>query len=227
MSNVIEVAGKKYKMILEEIKEEVESYPYPEFVATGLEMRKRWSAAPKGMIVHFHAGHADSRINSISVLKQGIKNGYTYMCMEEDGKVYHHGHKLTFWTQGYHCGTKHHYDHIGMEVINSGKLENRNGKLYTWFDKEIPSERVIAYNNKDNIVSGYYEVFTDEQIKSLVGLCHYLKDNYPSFSFDNVLGHDEVAVGRKNDPGGSLTMTMPEFRKLVKRTYKEKKSLSE
>jgi N-acetyl-anhydromuramyl-L-alanine amidase AmpD len=222
MSNVIEVDGKKYKMILEEIKEEVVEYPAPKFIASGVEMKTRWSAAPKGLIVHYHCGWTDSRINSIPVLKLGKKNGYKYMCMEENGDVYYPNAKLSFWEHGAHSGTKHHYDHVGIEVINSGKLQKRGSKFYTWFDKEIPSDRVIAYERKDNIVEGYYEVFTDEQIKSLVGLCHYMKDKYESFSFDNVLGHDEVAVGRKNDPGGSLTMTMPEFRKLVKRTYKKK-----
>jgi len=36
------------------------------------------------------------------------------------------------------------------------------------------------------------------------------------FKLDFVLGHDEVAPSRKNDPGGSLSMTMPEFRKKLK-----------
>lgn len=227
MSNVIEVGGKKYKVTLEEVKEESKKYPAPKFIASGVEMKTRWNVSPKGLIIHYHSGWTDSRINSISVLKLGQKNGYKYMCMEENGDVYYPNAKLSFWEMGYHCGTKHHYDHVGIEVINSGKLEKRDGKFYTWFDKEIPSNRVLAWRDEDNIVGGYYEAFTQEQIDYLVGLCHYLKDKYPTFLFDNVLGHDEVAVGRKQDPGGSLTMTMPEFRKLVKRTYKEKKSLSE
>ena len=86
----------------------------------------------------------------------------------------------------------------------------------TWFKKVIPVKEVRKVKARDNMVAGYYQAFTSEQEKALVDLCLYLDSTYESFSLDNVLGHDEVAPGRKNDPGGSLSMTMPEFRQFLK-----------
>jgi lysozyme family protein len=46
-----------------------------------------------------------------------------------------------------------------------------------------------------------------------VKLLLWLKGNQPDvFQFEFVLGHDEVSPGRKNDPGGALSVTLPQFR---------------
>jgi N-acetyl-anhydromuramyl-L-alanine amidase AmpD len=71
-------------------------------------------------------------------------------------------------------------------------------------------------------VSGLYEKYTDIQEKILIKLCLWYKEQAPeTFSFDNVLGHDECTQlagqgARKNDPSGSLSMTMPKFRDTLK-----------
>jgi len=44
-------------------------------------------------------------------------------------------------------------------------------------------------------------------------------DVNPEFRADWVAGHDEVSPGRKSDPGGSLSMTMPQFRYMLKKKY--------
>lgn len=46
----------------------------------------------------------------------------------------------------------------------------------------------------------------------------------PIFSFDKIKGHDEAVAEsghpyRKNDPGGSLSITMDEFRQKLKNQY--------
>jgi len=228
MQNIIEIDGKKYTQTIEPYVEPIKvEYPYPKMVVTDVGMKKMWSNPPKGLIVHYHSGHADNRLNSPSVMEYNAKRFY-YHCLEEDGTLYspkvldNDGKKITsFYTHGAHCGTKHHRDHIGLEIINSGKLREEDGKYLTWFDKEIPGERVRLSHEKHNVKKGFYEMFTKEQEKALIGLCLYLKEHYPNFSFDNVKGHDEVAPGYKQDPGGSLSLTMPEFRKLLKKIWKE------
>ncbi len=232
MENIIEIDGKKYKQtILPVVTEDEKKVEYlkPKFIVTDVVMPTKWNNPPKGLILHFHAGWSDSRINSINCLREGQKNGYTYICMEENGDVYFpysskDGKKIaSFWKNGYHCGTSHHKDHIGLEVMCSGKLQKTADGYETWYGEKIEPKEVRYVDKKDNVVAGYYEKFTQDQERAIINLCFYLKENYPTFSFDNVLGHCEVAPGRKNDPGGSLSVTMPELREILKTSWEKSK----
>ena len=67
----------------------------------------------------------------------------------------------------------------------------------------------------------YIQAFTEAQEKALINFILWAKSKNPNFSLDNVVGHDELRreagkLGDKQDPGGSLSMPMPEFRKHVK-----------
>lgn len=233
--NIIEIDGKKYKQTFELIEPEIPAKPekpkkieLERFVFEDVELKVRKVNPPKGLIVHFHAGHRDGRNNSLNCLRSGARNEYKYICLEEDGVLHFPKNDKTksgrpsFYGHGWHCGTKHNDDHVGVEVICSGKLGFTQGIFRTWFKKIIPGKDVRKVKAKDNVKAGYYHTFTDEQEKALVDLCLYLDANYESFSLDNVLGHDEVAPSRKNDPGGSLSMTMPEFRDFLKAKKRER-----
>jgi hypothetical protein len=102
----------------------------------------------------------------------------------------------------------------------------------SWFDKVIPKDKCRDFKAppaKAPQVSGRYEAYTAIQEQKLIKLCLWYKEMEPKiFSFDNVLGHDECTQlagqgSRKNDPGGSLSMTMPEFRALLKKLWDEGK----
>ena len=70
-----------------------------------------------------------------------------------------------------------------------------------------------AFFRVDNQKRGFYHVYTALQEKTLVDTLFWLKDQSPEvFSFNYVLGHDEVSPNRKSDPGAALSRTMPEFR---------------
>ena len=48
----------------------------------------------------------------------------------------------------------------------------------------------------------------------------WLKKNNPEiFNLEYVLGHSEISAGRKQDPGGALSMSMVEFREKLIENY--------
>lgn len=191
---------------------------------------------PLGAVVHFTAG----RDGAEKTIKGGIKNGYAYWCIQKDGLIVC-AHPADEW--GYHAGeskwTHPVYklvgsvsdDLIGIEINCAGRLTKKGEKFFTWYNVEIPKENVRYTEGKDNQLKGYYEKFTPQQEETLVQTLFWLKDNFPMFSFDRTLGHDEVAgknkygltFWRKNDPGAALSMTMPEFRELLKKRYAAEK----
>ena len=184
---------------------------------------------PLGAIVHFTSG----RDGAENTIKDGIKNGYAYWCIQKDGRLFcaHHANE---W--GYHAGESKWKtllgavsdDLIGIEINNGSKLtKTKDGRYKTWFGTYIPEENVRYTEGKDNQEKGYYEKYTPAQEETLIKTLMWLKAQNPSvFSFDNCLGHDEVAgpmglgYWRKNDPGAALSVTMPEFRKLLEEKYK-------
>jgi hypothetical protein len=197
---------------------------------------------PYGAIVHFTAGQyskgVDNAINTIS------SSPYFFCCIGTDGKFVQ-VNPLNQW--GYHAGEsawiiagekRNGVSNflVGIEINNPGRLELHDGKYFTHWDKQRtkpidPSEVRVIEENVDNILAGAYLPYTKAQEETLVEFLLWAKANNPTvFDFDYVLGHDEVAgpkgIGkwRKNDPGGALSITMTEFRKLLKDEYKKRYS---
>lgn len=187
------------------------------------QMKRAWAFSkghPQGLIVHFNAGR-----DGTGTLDYGIKQGYNYFILLRDGTLYqacplsHGGHHAgTSAWEGLGSGVSSKC--IGVEISSAGRLtKTTDGKFMTWFNTEVPASEVRYVDKKPLQQAGYYQIYTKAQEETLIKLCLWLKHNAPEiFNLDYVLGHDEVATpnGRKNDPGGALSMSMPEFRKLLK-----------
>lgn len=195
---------------------------------------------PYGAIVHFTAGQYSKGLeNAISAISD---SPYFFCSIGTDGRFVQ-ANPLNQW--GYHAGESAWTIAgekrsgvsnflVGIEITNPGRLEVHNGKYYTYWDtafkQPLDSQKVrVIEKNHDNILAGAYLPYTREQEETLVEFLLWAKANNPGvFDFDYVLGHDEVAgpkgIGRwrKNDPGGALSMTMTEFRQLLKDEYKKR-----
>lgn len=169
---------------------------------------------PEGLVVHFSAGSSMK-----STLDWGRGQGYLFLGIDKKGKLYQ-SNPLNEW--GHHAGVSSwpgigqslSNRLIGVEIDNAGRLEPLgNGRYKSWFGKVFTEDQVRHVKAEANRVAGTYEKYTEEQEDTLFGLIVWLKQNNPSvFKVDWVLGHDEIAKGRKNDPGGALSITMPELR---------------
>ena len=199
---------------------------------------------PTGAVIHYTAGAArpTSHIEtgrSELTKKHGDKydTAYTYWLIGVTGEILQTA-LVSRW--GYHAGRAHwtnpttaattksiNKEFIGIEIVNPGHLtKDENGENYrSWFGQPYTPEQVRLFKEKTgNIYPGAYVPYTGEQERSLIKLLLWLKGNAPDiFDLDNVVGHDEVAYprGRKQDPGGALSMTMREFRLLLKNKYEQ------
>lgn len=179
---------------------------------------------PLGAVVHFTAGRYDKGVQSaIDCANYGATQDFAYWVIARDGTVLK-THDLDSW--GWHCGASYcdalgnslskHL--LGIEISCGGDL-NHSGDTW-WGDSVPPAEIVeITKGRYTNEAPGKYQMYTAAQETALIQLLQYLKQRDPkNFSYDNVLGHDEIALpaGRKCDPGGSLSMGMPGLRQLMK-----------
>jgi hypothetical protein len=200
------------------------------------------SGYPKGLVVHWTAGHRNGLTSGLSVMRSA---GHLYLMIDQDGNL-GQTNPLDEW--GYHAGESSLpglsgtvSQHLaGVEIQAAGEVTPHDGGYYPWWDKKkdskgnytgphqflsrnrIPAEEVVYSAKKANIAAGYYHIYTEKQIVTLRKLVAWLHLNNPSvFSLDRVVGHDEVSPERKVDPGASIVLdgkvvTMPEFRVLCK-----------
>lgn len=207
---------------------------YPDAIIPEFRMKTRGKYKdnyPVGAVVHFTAGRSkDGLKNAIRTTLHGKENGYCYLSISSDGKVVQ-SFALDEW--GYHAGQSTwpglgegvSNKLVGIEVCCAGRLVKDGEEFESWFGEKYSSKEVRYSAKIDNIKAGFYHKYTAEQEKSLEKLLLWLKNNNPKvFNLDYILGHDEVAAprGRKNDPGGSLSLTMPNFRRYLKSEYARK-----
>jgi N-acetyl-anhydromuramyl-L-alanine amidase AmpD len=194
--------------------------PYAERAPAMKSQGKYPKSYPEGLVVHFSAGSSMK-----STMDWGRGQGYLFLGIDKAGKVYQ-TNALNEW--GHHAGVSSwpglgssvSSKLVGVEIDNAGKLTPISGGKYkSWFGKVFDEKDVRHVTNEANRIAGTYEKYTEAQEEALIELCLWLKRNHPTaFSFDYVVGHDEVATpkGRKNDPGGALSMTMPQLRATLK-----------
>lgn len=170
---------------------------------------------PEGAIIHFTAG--SSIESSLDWLR---KMGFPCLGIGRDGTLYQ---SFPINEGGPHCGTWHHRNYVGIEIAAAGKCKPIGNKKYqTWWGGILDESRIRHSSGNENIQEGYYEAFTAEQESTLELLLLWLKANHPTiFKLENILGHDEIAPHRKNDPGAALSRTMAEYRTYIQQRYKE------
>jgi hypothetical protein len=179
----------------------------------------RWNNKLVGLVVHYSAGRQIE--DATGLLELGVKNGYTYWGLNSKG-VFYKTHELNEF--GYHVGMYRHKNHLGVEVMCPGKLTEKNGEYYPWYDLKTPwpKDEIRYFEGSKTQVRGHYAKFTPEQERALVTLVQYLKNNCPEFKIENVVDHSECMAeiglyGQKQDVGGSLSMSMPAFREHLKK----------
>ena len=168
----------------------------------------------KGLTVHSTISGRTAK-NAKSIVAYLKSKGYGCMVMDEDGIIYIPKNFNVFKNWGYHSGIskwngiKNVSDQFaGMEICCWGK------------DSEAGPFRTVK-SSEGYIVSGKYQQYTEAQEKSLINFILWAKSKNKEFDLDFVAGHDELRkeagkLGDKQDPGGSLSMSMPAFRALIK-----------
>lgn len=197
-------------------------FTQPKFVAVKGVKYKEWAYKTptkmfEGLVVHYTVS-GSSASSAVSILKYLAKQGLGCMVMDEDGVIYHPESFDILRDAAAHAGLSKwngrsglNSYYAGMEICNWGKLDA----------KSRPKARgVRSSSGEANIIKGDYEPYTEKQEAALINFCKWAKANNPAFKFENVVGHDEARAkagqpGGKSDPGASLSMTMPQLRKLL------------
>lgn len=178
------------------------------------------SKLPKGAVIHYTAGVAVNNIESAkAVLSDMASRGYGAYLIGNDGMIYA-PEVMGLKEHTFHAGSAQWKGEkdlnslcMGIEVTCAGKLDQG----HTWWGLEVQKGVIRSVDAVDNMAAGEYMAFTESQEASIVALLLWHIRNNPDFDIDWIVGHDEIAPTRKTDPGGSLSLTMPAFREMMRR----------
>jgi N-acetylmuramoyl-L-alanine amidase len=95
---------------------------------------------------------------------------------------------------------------LGIEVVNAGKLERPVQVLVTWSGQPIVESEGVQLKHKNEALPAWWHCYPQPQVDKVVELCVALKKAYPTIK--EIVGHDDIAPGRKVDPGPAWPMDL-------------------
>jgi N-acetylmuramoyl-L-alanine amidase len=119
---------------------------------------------------------------------------------------------LPFDTIGWHAGQsawrgREGFNNfsIGIEIDNAGRLEKKGDKYISWFGQEYPEQEVVQVVRFPQEGPTFWHCFTEGQLEVVEQLCQLLIEEY---NIHYILGHEEIAPGRKIDPGPAFPLNV-------------------
>ncbi len=159
------------------------------------------------LVFHYTAGRsAESSVESLCTRKpQG--NASAHLVLARDGRIVQ---LAPFNVVAWHAGVSQwnglvglNRASIGIELDNAGALSRVGDKFIAWFGKEYAASEVMLAEHKHGGGMRPWHAYTEAQIERALELAELLVDHY---RLEDVLGHEDIARGRKQDPGPAFPL---------------------
>jgi N-acetylmuramoyl-L-alanine amidase len=160
---------------------------------------------PQYLVIHFTA--SPNAKSAIDWLTNPEAKASAHVVIARDGTI---TQLVPFNLEAWHAG-KSHWDgleglnrhSIGIELDNAGKLTRQGSKWVDWAGRQVPDAEVQEATHKNEPERTGWHTFTETQLKATRELGALLIQTY---GLKDVIGHDDIAPGRKTDPGPAFPM---------------------
>ena len=172
-----------------------------------------WPAGkPRGITLH----HSADR-NLEHVVAFGIAEKVGYHFIVDRLGIVHQGasleQRVNHAGKANWLGMSPNREHLAVCVLSWGRLQKVGDEFQSWSTRQVPNDSVAERGDNFDGKVAYWDEATEAQEAALWGLLTWLCLAYKIPS-SNICGHDECALprGRKDDPGGVLSLSMPAVR---------------
>lgn len=160
---------------------------------------------PRYLIMHYTAGgSAESSISHLATKGAGAS---AHLVVARDGTI---TQLVPFDRVAWHAGASRwdglsglNSHSIGIELDNAGPLDGGPGAWRSWFKRHYPDEEVVVAAHRHGGVERGWHDYTEVQIDAALNVSKLL---FERFRLLDVLGHDDIAPERKQDPGPAFPM---------------------
>ncbi|WP_345986407.1 N-acetylmuramoyl-L-alanine amidase [Sulfurimonas sp. HSL-1656] len=160
---------------------------------------------PDTIVIHFTAGPTLS--SAVNTFKNPDIESSAHLIIDRDGSIVQ---MVDFGRIAWHAGTSRWQERsslnryaIGIELVNAGELTPSGGGYLAWFGRRYEDAEVIQAIHRNQTVPSYWHTYTAEQIEACFEVCRILKNSY---GIRTIVGHEEIAPGRKIDPGPAFPL---------------------
>lgn len=160
---------------------------------------------PEYLIIHYTAGSSPD--GAVSHFQDATAKASAHLVIGRDGRVWQ---LVPFNTMAWHAGASSWAGRdglngfsIGIELDNAGKLQRVGDEYQAWFGKRYPASEIVWARHKNESDEASWHAYTQPQVARLLDLASLLVAQY---GLKDILGHDDIAPGRKVDPGPAFPM---------------------
>ena len=164
---------------------------------------------PSVLVIHYTAG--GSAKNTVSFMAKSSAKVSAHLVIGRDGDI---TQMVKFNRRGWHAGKSRWRGRsnlndisIGIELANFGLLKKTGaGSWVSHNGHHVASENVILeeHKHRPGTIHGW-EAFTEAQIDACLEVSQTIVEEYGIEPWD-VVGHDDISIHRKIDPGPAFDM---------------------
>lgn len=159
---------------------------------------------PDTIVIHYTAGPFKP---AFYTLTNPRVRASAHLIIDRDGSI---TQLVPFNTIAWHAGKSSYGNRVGLnsfsigiEIVNSGPL-TKSGNVYrSWFGSAFNPSDVIEATHRNETRPRFWHTYTEEQILAVQEICQLLIDIY---NVKFILGHEEIAPLRKQDPGPAFPL---------------------
>jgi len=163
--------------------------------------------APSYLIFHYTAGRSvEGSVQSLCTRK-ARGNASAHVVLGRDGEIVQ---LAPFNVVTWHAGVSQwaglvglNSHSIGIEMDNAGLLKKVGNQYQAWFAKAYPEDEVTLAAHRNGGPVSPWHAYTEVQIERAIALAELLVEHY---DLQDVLGHEDIAPGRKIDPGPAFPL---------------------
>ncbi len=133
-------------------------------------------------------------------------------CISLPENEYNNNNVINFFTNKLDINLHDSFKELKNTKVSSHLFIKRHGELIQFvpLDKKAWHAGKSEYMNRENfndfsigieMEGSVHDSYTDEQYLTLKNTINELKKLFPSIQDSNILGHSDIAPGRKTDPG--------------------------
>jgi N-acetylmuramoyl-L-alanine amidase len=161
---------------------------------------------PRFLVYHYTAGR--SAESSADSLCRPDARASAHLVLGRDGRIIQ---LAPFNIVTWHAGVSHwagvtglNRHSIGIEMDNAGLLKRVGDGFVAWFGKAYPADEVMLAEHRHGGAVQPWHTYTERQIERAIELAELLCSSY---GLGEVLGHEDIARGRKVDPGPAFPLS--------------------